>query len=246
VARRRLGLAIRLVVAVVKPTLTVLTRRDWSGMEHVPERGPVIIAANHASEFDPLVLAHFVYDSGRWPQFLAKSSLFQIPLMGRALVAVRQIPVYRGTSDAAKALEAAMAALAAGDDVIIYPEGTTPKRRDGELWPERGKTGIARLVLATGAPVVPVVTWGAQQFFDPRIRKLRLRPRRPVTVLAGPPLDLSAWAGAPPTAANLHALTEEIMVALTGLLAQVRGEEPPPRPVERATSPSAPAVGEEA
>ena len=97
--------------------------------------------------------------------------------------------------------------------MIIYPEGTTPK--SGELWPQRGKTGIARLVLATGAPVVPIATWGAQQVFDPRTRKIRLRPRTPVTVVAGEPIDLSQWKGAEPTAANLYAITDEIMLVLT-------------------------------
>jgi 1-acyl-sn-glycerol-3-phosphate acyltransferase len=225
VAPRRIGFWRRFVVIVVKSSLTPMTHRTWSGMEHVPGSGGLIIAANHHSEFDPFVLAHFVYDSGRWPQFLAKSSVFRIPVLGPLLRVVRQIPVYRGTADAAKALEEAAAVLKAGDDVIIYPEGTTPKK--GELWPERGKTGIARLVLSTGAPVVPVVSWGAQRLFDPRTRKVRLRPRTPVTVVAGPPIDLSKWVDAPPTSANLHAITAEIMAVLREMLAEVRGEQPP-------------------
>src|SRR4029453_15003138 len=99
---------------------------------------------------------------------------------GWLLRAVRQIPVYRGTVDAAKALEAAVAAVKAGDAVIIYPEGTTTKEPD--LWPMRGKTGGARLVHETGAPVIPMVMWGPQRLFDPRTSKMRLRPRTPVTV----------------------------------------------------------------
>jgi 1-acyl-sn-glycerol-3-phosphate acyltransferase len=225
---RRLDFWRTIAWAVVKPTMTVLTRRDWSGMEHVPAEGGMIFAVNHLSEADPMVVAHFVFDAGRWPQFLAKSSLFKIVGLGPYLRAVKQIPVHRGTTDAAKSLEAAAAAIRAGDGVIIYPEGTTPKQ--GDLWPQRGKTGIARLFLETGAPVIPVVTWGPQQLFDPRTRKARLRPRTPVTVVAGPPIDLSRWQGAEPTSANLYAITDEIMTVLRDMLAKVRGEQAPPQP----------------
>jgi 1-acyl-sn-glycerol-3-phosphate acyltransferase len=222
---RRLGFWRGVAWVAVKPPMILLTRRDWSGQEHVPAEGGLIFAVNHLSEADPLVVAHFVYDAGRWPQFLAKSSLFKIFGFGAFLRAVQQIPVYRGTADAARSLDAAAAAIRAGDAVIIYPEGTTPKQ--GDLWPQRGKTGIARLVLQTGAPVVPIVTWGPQRLMDPRTRKLRPVPRTPVTVVAGPPIDLSKWAGAEPTGPNLHAITDEIMAVLRDMLAKVRAEQPP-------------------
>jgi len=223
---RRLGFWRRFAVGVVKPPMLVLTRRTWSGAEYLPPTGGAIIVANHLSHADPLTAAHFVYDGGRWPQFLGKASLFEIPVLGWLLRAVRQIPVYRGTVDAAKALEAAVAAVKAGDAVIIYPEGTTTKEPD--LWPMRGKTGVARLVHETGAPVIPMVMWGPQRLFDPRTSKMRLRPRTPVTVVAGPPIDLAAWADAPPTAANLHEMTDEIMLHLRDMLAEIRGGTPPP------------------
>jgi 1-acyl-sn-glycerol-3-phosphate acyltransferase len=227
VARRRLGFWRRLGVTIVKPVMIGWTRRDWSGMDHIPAEGGVILAVNHLSEFDPLVAAHYVFDAGRWPQFLAKSGLFRNPVLGYLLRALRQIPVYRGTADAVKSLEAAVAAVKAGDALLIYPEGTTPK--SGDFWPQRGKTGVARLFLQTGAPVVPIVTWGPQRVFDPRTKKLRLR-RTPVTVVAGPPLDLSRWTDAQPTAANLYAITDEVMIALRDLLAEVRGEPAPEQP----------------
>jgi 1-acyl-sn-glycerol-3-phosphate acyltransferase len=226
VAGRRLGFWRRFIVVTVKPVLTVLTRRTWSGMEHVPRTGGVILVASHISHADPLVYAHFVYDAGRWPQYLAKMSLFQVPLLGKLLYAVRQIPVERGTVDAAKALDAAIAAIKAGDGVIFYPEGTTTKEPD--LWPMRGKTGAARLALMTGAPVVPLVTWGPERIFDPRTAKLRLRPRMPVTVVAGPPIDLSRWAGAAPTRATLEEITEVVMLRLRDMVAEIRGGTPPP------------------
>jgi 1-acyl-sn-glycerol-3-phosphate acyltransferase len=196
-------------------------------LEHIPTTGAVIIVANHISHADPFVLAHFLYGAGRWPQFLAKASIFQLPVFGWMLRQVRQIPVYRGTSDAAKALDAAHAAIMAGDAVVIYPEGTTT--REPDLWPMHGKTGAARLALATGAPVVALVMLGAERIFDPRTHRLRLRPRTPVTVVAGPALDLSSWRDAPPTPATLHAMTDEIMERLSEMLAEIRGE--PAHPV---------------
>ncbi|MFS8478355.1 MAG: lysophospholipid acyltransferase family protein [Micromonosporaceae bacterium] len=222
---RRLGFWRRVAVVVVKPPLLLLTRRRWSGMEHIPATGGAILVANHMSHADPLVCAHYVYDAGRWPQFLAKASLFQVPVLGWLLRQVHQIPVYRGTVDAVKALEAAVAAVHRGEAVIIYPEGTITRQPD--LWPMRGKTGVARLALATGAPVIPIVMWGPERLFDPRTKKLRLWPRAPVTVVAGPPIDLSRWAGATPANGVLHEMTDEIMLHLRDMLATIRGEEPP-------------------
>jgi 1-acyl-sn-glycerol-3-phosphate acyltransferase len=226
VARRRLGFWRRLAVALVKPPLTVMTHRTWKGMEHIPATGGAIFVANHMSHADPLVVGHFIYDAGRWPQFLAKSSLFDVPAVGPFLSAVRQIPVYRGTADAAKVLDSAVAALGEGETVIIYPEGTTS--REPDLWPMRGKTGVARLWLATGVPVIPIAMWGPERIFDPRTRRIGLRPRTPVTVVAGPLLDLSHWAGATPTTTTLNEITEVIMLHIRDMLAEIRGGTPPP------------------
>jgi 1-acyl-sn-glycerol-3-phosphate acyltransferase len=226
VARRRLGFWRRLAVILVKPSMIVMSRHDWRGMENIPKTGPVIIVANHISHADPFALAHYVYDAGRWPQYLAKASLFALPVAGPLLRAIRQIPVSRGTVDATKALDAAMHAIRDGMCVLIYPEGTTTKEPD--LWPMRGKTGAARLWLATGAPVVPVAMWGPQRLFDSRTRKLRPVPRTPVTVVAGPPVDLSQWLGAAPTATTLQAITDHVMVTLRDMVADLRGGTPPP------------------
>jgi 1-acyl-sn-glycerol-3-phosphate acyltransferase len=225
VARRRIGFWRRFAVMVLKPPLWLLTRRDWRDADRIPRTGGVIIVVNHVSHFDPLVVAHFIYDAGRWPQFLAKQSVFDLPVIGWLLRQVRQIPVRRGTIDAAQALDAAVAAVRAGDAVVIYPEGTTTKHPD--LWLMRGKTGAARLWLATGAPVIPVVSWGPQAVYDPRTSRLRLRPRTPVTVVAGPPVDLSGFEGAEATSANLQAVTGVMMSRLTGVLADIRQESPP-------------------
>jgi 1-acyl-sn-glycerol-3-phosphate acyltransferase len=211
---------------VVKGVLTVWNRRDWRGMEHLAGGGGAIIVANHISHADPLVCAHFIYDAGRWPQFLGKASLFRVPVIGWLLHKAGQIPVERGTAEAAKSLETLRVAIKDGGTVVIYPEGTTT--RDADLWPMRGKTGAARLALATGAPVIPIAMWGPEKMFDPRTSKVNLRPRIPVTVVAGPPVDLGRFAGASPTSSTLAEMTDEMMLRVRDLLAEIRGATPPP------------------
>jgi 1-acyl-sn-glycerol-3-phosphate acyltransferase len=236
VVRRKLGVLQWVCVAIVRPTMTAVTKRTWRGMEHIPSTGPAIIVANHVSHADPFTLAHYVFDAGRWPVFLAKQSVFTIPVLGRLIRAVKQVPVARGTADAVKALDAAIAAVQAGECVIVYPEGTTSKEPD--LWPMRGKTGIARLWLATGAPVIPVCMWGPEQLFDPRTRRLRLLPRPDVSIVAGPPIDLSAWAGAATTATTLQEITDHCMLVVRDMLATMREGAPPPlwTPPRRSTA----------
>jgi 1-acyl-sn-glycerol-3-phosphate acyltransferase len=226
VPRRKLGFWKRGAVMLVKPLMVSMEKPTWTGMEHIPKTGPVIVVANHLSHADPFTLAHFIYDSGRWPVYLAKASLFKLPVLGKWLSLVEQTPVARGTVDAAKALDAAVAAVKGGKCVLIYPEGSTTKEPD--LWPMRGKTGAARLWLATGAPVIPIAMWGPQRIFDPRNHKLRAVPRTPVVVVAGPPIDLSAWEGAVATTATLNEITEHLMLVLRDMVAQLRGGTPPP------------------
>ncbi|WP_320065156.1 lysophospholipid acyltransferase family protein [Micromonospora sp. RTGN7] len=224
--RRRLGFWQRFAVLLVKPVITLWTRRTWRGVEHLRGDDGIIIVPNHLSHADPLVCAHFVYDAGRWPQFLGKASVFRVPGVGWILHRCKQIPVERGSVDAVKSLDALVAGLSEGGAMVIYPEGTIT--REPELWPMKGKTGVARLALATGAPVIPVAMWGPEKIFDPRTNRLSLRPGIPVTVVAGPPIDLSRWAGSTPTRATLEEMTEAIMLCLRDQLAKIRGGTPPP------------------
>ncbi|MGC4747156.1 lysophospholipid acyltransferase family protein [Micromonospora sp. DT201] len=233
-ARRRLGFWQRFSVGLVKPVMAVWTRRTWRGQEHLRRDGGMIIVANHISHADPLVSAHFIHDAGRWPQYLGKASLFRVPVVGWLLRQCRQIPVERGTIDAVRSLDSLVAALNEGGAVVIYPEGTTT--REPDLWPMKAKTGAARLALATGAPVVPLVMWGPERLFDPRTSRVNLRPRIPVTVVAGEPIDLSRWADAQPTRATLEEMTDTIMVRLRDMLAEIRGGTPPPLWVRNARS----------
>jgi 1-acyl-sn-glycerol-3-phosphate acyltransferase len=226
VRQHRLGFWRRLAVLLVLPPLRIWTRWTWSGQENLPPTGGVIIAANHLSHFDPLVIAHYVYKAGRWPRFLAKASIFRVPIVGFLLRKTQQIPVERGSVDAVKSLDTLVDAIREGGAVIIYPEGTTT--REPGLWPMRGKTGAARLALATGAPVVPMATDGAQAVFDPRVKRLRLRWRAPVCVRVGKPVDLSRWAGEIPTREVLDEMTDAILTDISTLLGELRGAPPPP------------------
>ena len=228
----RIGFWYRLAVVILKPVLLVLTKRRWSGFENVPKQGGVIIAVNHISHADPLVFADaLVFSTGRVPRFLAKSTLFtgKSPLqrlVGKVLRGTHQIPVQRYTADASLALADACAALDSGEMVAIYPEGTVT--REPQKWPMQAKTGVARLALLSGAPVVPVAQWGAQEILDSyRTPGLHLLPRHLMTVVAGPPVDLSPWQGKELTSQVLHDATEAIMSAITRLLEGIRGEEAP-------------------
>jgi 1-acyl-sn-glycerol-3-phosphate acyltransferase len=231
--RRRLGFWYWVGIVLLKPPTRLLTRHTWSGREHVPQEGGVLLAVNHVSLADPVVVADFVlYGVRRPPRFMAKSEMFR----GRGLVArvmrgAGQIPVHRAAPNAAAALHDAVAALHDGECVVIYPEGTVT--RDPDKWPMLAKTGVARLALSSGAPVVPVAQWGAQEIHDSyRAPGLHLLPRKRVRLVAGPPVDLSAYAGKPLTAQVLRAATDDVMAAVTRLLEQLRGQPAPAQPFD--------------
>jgi 1-acyl-sn-glycerol-3-phosphate acyltransferase len=212
------------------PLFRALMKRDWRGHEHIPRQGPVIVAANHLSYADWAAVALFVYEAGRYPAFLIKSSAFNVPVVGPFLRGAGQFPVNRGQVDAALVLRDAERALDHGECLIFYPEGTAT--RDPALWPMVPKTGVARLALATGAPVIPVAHWGAQAILPYGSKRPSLLPRHMVRMLAGPPVDLSAFTGQPLSRDVLRAAAAAIMADITGLLATLRGEVPPARPFD--------------
>nr|WP_245928926.1 lysophospholipid acyltransferase family protein [Murinocardiopsis flavida] len=215
------------VASIVRPIMTAVTKATWEGQHHIPREGGVILAANHLSLADPLTIAHYLYVAGhRWPTFTGKDSVFRIPVVGAVARSTGQIPVYRGSTDAIKALREAEKALTVDHaSVIFYPEGTCT--RDPEMWPMVAKTGLARLALKTGVPVIPLAHWGEQDLLPYGTAKLRPFPRKPVHLLAGPPVDLTRFAGQPATSAVLKEATAAIMRDITDLQARIRGEEPP-------------------
>ncbi|MCY7401602.1 MAG: 1-acyl-sn-glycerol-3-phosphate acyltransferase [Nocardioides sp.] len=211
--------------SVLKPTLLTLSSRTWIDGEKIPATGGCIVALNHVSLLDPLLSAHFVYDHGRLPRYLAKSSLFTTRALGGFLNAAGQIPVERSSRHAMGAFDAAVGAVREGECIVVYPEGTLT--RDPDLWPMKGKSGAARIALETGCPVIPVGQWGAHEILPPYSRKPRLWPRKHVTMKAGDPVDLGDLVAQEHTAEVIARATERIMVAITDLVADVRGEPAP-------------------
>ena len=214
-----------IAVPTLKPPLIAVVSREWIDGVKIPATGGCLVVFNHISHADPLLAAHFVYDHGRLPRYLAKSGLFKNRALGGFLKAAGQIPVERLTQNAVGAYDAAVAAVRAGECVVVYPEGTLT--RDPGLWPMTGKSGAARIALETGCPVIPVGQWGAQDLLAPYAVVPHPFPRKKVVMKAGDPVDLADLIDQPRTPEVVQAATDRIMAALTALVAEIRGEEPP-------------------
>lgn len=232
--QERRGWAWTAAVAVVKPTLLACTRRDWVDGHKIPATGGCVVVVNHISHVDPLTLAHLLYDHGRLVRYLAKDALFKVPVVGAICRDSGQIPVTRLSADAAKAYDAAVAAVSRGELIGVYPEGTITRDPDG--WPMRGKTGAARIALSTGCPVIPIGQWGAQEVLPAYTARLHVVPPRTVHYKVGDPVDLDDLRGKPQTAEVLREATDRIMAAITALVADLRGEQPPDRPFDPRTA----------
>ena len=222
---RQLPRSYRGLATFLRVLLMTFTLRDWKGSEHFPSTGGFVVCPNHISHVDPFVFAHFLYDNGHPPFFLAKSEVFEIPILGRLLTWAQQIPVQRGTSEAAKAFSAAVAAVQDGRCVPIFPEGTLT--RDPAMWPMTARTGAARVALTTRCPVIPVAQWGAQEIQRPYAKALHLFPRKTMRMLAGPPVDLSELYDRPLDATTLNEATARILDAITAQLEILRAQKAP-------------------
>ena len=210
---------------VLIPIFRLVMKRDWRGMENLPQSGRVIVASNHLSYLDVLVLTDFLFTNGRAPRYLGKAGVFRTPIIGKIILAAGQIPVERETSDARKAVDHAKILLGKGHLLGVYPEGTLT--RDEELWPMIAKTGCARLALATDTPVIPIAQWGSQLVVPNYTTKLSLFPRKTIIIRAGKPVDLSRWKGKHEDPVALKEATAEIMREITVLLEDIRGQKRP-------------------
>lgn len=216
-----------LLAAVIVPLMGLFTKIEITGGEKLPAEGAYVLAANHHSEIDPLVVAVAVWRLGRAPRFMAKESLFRVPVLGWALRATGMVPVARASTSgtARTTLDTSRDLVRHGRGVIVYPEGTLT--RDPDLWPMRGKSGAVRLAAAGGIPVIPMAQWGAQQLL-PRYGKPRLWPlRRRMTVVIGDPIDLDDVRGEHANSAQVNAATTRIMDRIAEMLGEIRDLTPP-------------------
>jgi len=201
---------------LVGPFLRVIFRPWVTGLENIPREGPVILAGNHLSVIDsfflPLMVERRVY-------FLAKSDYFTGRglrgwLIRNFMLATGQLPIDRGGGKASEAsLNTGLQVLGRGDVLGIYPEGT--RSPDGRLY--RGRTGIARMIVEAGVPVVPVVMVDTEKAMPigsslPKIRR--------IGTVIGEPLDFSRFSGLGDDRVVLRSITDEIMHALQALSGQ--------------------------
>ena len=212
----------RLAEVVLRPPSALWFNWRFEGLEHIPSGGPVLVACNHISYFDPLAHGFMLLKGGRRARFFTKSELYRNPFMSRLLEGAGQIKVERGTGSAAP-VEAATRALKAEEAVVIYPEGTITRNPD--FTPMQAKTGVARLALGAEVPVLPMAVWGSQ-FVWQRQGMGSLSFGRPIWVKAGPPMDFSEYVGRHSDPAALRTVTDSIMDELSQLVNDLRGRYP--------------------
>lgn len=197
------------IKGALTPVLRLGIRIRVEGRQHVARRGPVILAANHRSFLDSLVIPLVV---PRRVTFVAKAEYFDDPKSAWFFRGVGQIPIRReGGSASQRALDSAMEILHAGRVFGIYPEGT--RTRDGFL--HRGHTGVARLAMESGVAIVPIGLIGTDdvQPIDSRMPKLNQR----VTVRFGEPIDPARYRGRADERLALRELTDEVMYEIREL-----------------------------
>ena len=212
----------------VPPVLRAIWRPTVHGLEHVPRTGAVILASNHLSFVDSVVIPVV---APRQVRFLAKSDYFTgTGIKGAASRAwfesMGMLPVDRDDTRAAIAsLDVALDVLARGEAFGIYPEGT--RSRDGRLY--RGRTGVAHLALTAGVPVVPVGLTGTENVQPVGSN----RPRRvPVTVRFGEPIHVAGRFDGVPSGKARRQVTDEVMAAIQRLTGQVEAGIYNERPVD--------------
>lgn len=203
------------IKSIVKPTMLSLYRIRVEGLENVPKKGAAIIAANHVSFLDsffiPLVIKR------RKMTYLAKADYFTSWKTSWFFKSVGQISCEReGGSRSQQSLEIALDVLKEGKLLGIYPEGT--RSPDGNLY--RGRTGVARLALQSGARVIPVGLVGTDKVMPKSAKLPRLRGKIDVTIRFGKPLDFSRHAGREKDRFVLRSVTDEIMFEIMQLSGQ--------------------------
>jgi 1-acyl-sn-glycerol-3-phosphate acyltransferase len=203
-----------LAKGVFYPGLRFGLRWTIEGEERIPQYGPVLLASNHVSYLDPLTLAWVADRRGRHVRFLAKAELFDKRGLGPLLRGVHQIPVERGSANAADALRGAVDALHAGECVTVFPEGTISL----DLEPMAGKSGTARLARESGIPVTPVGLWGGHRILF-KGRKPHWKWGVAQTAVVGEPVEVGPDE-------HVKVATDRIMTAISECVARARAIYP--------------------
>jgi 1-acyl-sn-glycerol-3-phosphate acyltransferase len=204
----------RVGLAVLRPAFGLTFKLEVRGTGNLPVTGCAVLASNHRSVVDGVLLALVGARRGRSIRFLVAAEIFEHRIPGWTLRTFDQIPIRRGSQDAG-ALDEAIEALQGGSVVGIFPEG----RVNDELSMLRGRTGVARIALAAGAPVVPLGLWGTQTRWPRSGLRwgLPLRPR--VAVEIGAPVEPHGDVTSPD---DVRAFTEDVVRAIEASAAQAR------------------------
>nr|WP_243848618.1 lysophospholipid acyltransferase family protein [Lysinibacter cavernae] len=211
---------------MIIPIWSLMVKYRFVDREKLPATGAFILSPNHYSEIDPVVMGAAVWHLGRAPRFMAKASLFKVPVLGWLMRKSGQIPVERAGGTASVApIKAAKELVEHGRGVIIYPEGSLT--RDPDLWPMRGKSGAVRLALQGDIPLIPSAHWGTQELMPRYGKKIHPFPRKKISVIIGDPVDLSEFKGRPLDQKTLNEATDKLMAAISVLLGKLRDEQPP-------------------
>ena len=208
---------------VLTPIMTPWVKFSVTGEENLPTEGGFLLVSNHLSNVDPLCLCWYFMKRNTAVRFLAKKSMFSVPVFGWIIKGMGLIPVNRDSNPSA-VLAPTREALTAGEVVGIYPEGTLT--RDPDQWPMEFKSGAARLALDTGVTVIPLSQWGPQDIMAPYNAKgMDMRPGRRISYHFGAPVDLSDLIG--PAGSEDHdtvnAATARILQAVREGVGQLRG-----------------------
>ena len=208
---------------VLTPIMTPWVKFSVTGEENLPTEGGFLLVSNHLSNVDPLCLCWYFMKRNTAVRFLAKKSMFSVPVFGWIIKGMGLIPVNRDSNPSA-VLAPTREALTAGEVVGIYPEGTLT--RDPDQWPMEFKSGAARLALDTGVTVIPLSQWGPQDIMAPYNAKgMDMRPGRRISYHFGAPVDLSDLIG--PAGSEDHdavnAATARTLQAVRAGVGQLRG-----------------------
>ena len=208
---------------VLTPIMTPWVKFTVTGEENLPTEGGFLLVSNHLSNVDPLCLCWYFMKRNTAVRFLAKKSMFSVPVFGWIIKGMGLIPVNRDSNPSA-VLAPTREALTAGEVVGIYPEGTLT--RDPDQWPMEFKSGAARLALDTGVTVIPLSQWGPQDIMAPYNAKgMDMRPGRRISYHFGAPVDLSDLIG--PAGSEDHdavnAATARTLQAVRAGVGQLRG-----------------------